>query len=140
MHHDFQAQKCFISYAESHTDTRMLWESHCHAQYEMIAVLEGDVNITLDGRLCRLREHQVIIIPPLIYHTVSANTAGAYKRITALFDLCSVPQVLHQDFHKTFLSDVNYNNVHNQLFHDEEDIYPLLHHTVFDNFLYYVHP
>ena len=35
-----------IGYTESEINKPILWESHCHAQFEMIAVAEGDVSVT----------------------------------------------------------------------------------------------
>lgn len=87
-----------FTYSENHVDTHVLWDHHCHARYEMIAVLEGDISIMLEGRSYRLTEKQLIMIPPLFYHTVTANKEGNYKRITALFDMQAVPSVLRNDF------------------------------------------
>ena len=64
----------------------------------MIGVLEGDISIMLEGRSYRLTENQLIMIPPLCYHTVTANKEGDYKRITALFDTQAIPAVLREDF------------------------------------------
>ncbi len=98
MHHVFLTPKFEFSYSDSHVESHVLWENHCHARYEMIAVLEGDISIILEGRRYRLTENQVVMIPPLSYHTVTANKQGAYKRITAFFDLHAVPDVLHAEF------------------------------------------
>ena len=83
-----------FEYRESEIDHTVLWESHCHAQFEMIAVLEGDVSVMLEGRVYRLIEHQVVVIPPLCYHTITANKKGAYRRVTVLFDRSAIPEVL----------------------------------------------
>lgn len=87
-----------FTFTESHIESSVLWERHCHARYEIIAVLEGDVNVILEGRSYRLTQHQSIIIPPLIYHTVTANQQGVYRRVTALFDMTAVPAVLRSAF------------------------------------------
>ncbi len=100
MKHIFQTSDCMLEYTESRTDTPILWENHCHTEFELIAVLEGDVSILLEGRHYRLTENQTVIIPPLFYHTVTANKNGMYRRITALFDLSEIPAVLHPHFSK----------------------------------------
>ncbi len=87
-----------FTYSETHVESRILWDSHCHARYEMIAVLEGDITIKLEGRSYRLTEDRSIIIPPLSYHTVTANRQGDYKRITVLFDIDAIPSVLRSEF------------------------------------------
>ena len=92
---------CFeCEYIESKIDHPILWESHCHAQYEMIAVADGDITIMLEGQKYRLQKNQIIIIPPLFYHSVTANEEGSYRRITALFGADSIPGVLREAFSK----------------------------------------
>ena len=87
-----------IDYRESQIDSSVLWESHCHAQFELIGVLEGDVSIAIEGRDYRLNEGQVAIIPPLCYHTITANERQRYRRMTVLFDREAIPYVLCPEF------------------------------------------
>lgn len=89
-----------LEYVESNIYHSVVWENHCHAQFEMIAVLEGDINVMLEGRSYRLKEDQTIIIPPLCYHSIAVNESGAYRRITVLFDLAAIPDVLQTEFTK----------------------------------------
>ncbi len=96
----FQTNGFRLEYIQSVTDTAVLWESHCHTQFEMISVLEGDISIMLEGRSYRLTENQTVIIPPLFYHTITANKNGLYRRVTALFDLSAIPGVLQSKFEK----------------------------------------
>ncbi len=87
-----------FEYIESRIDHPILWESHCHAQYEMIAVADGDISVMLEGQTYRLQKNQVIMIPPLFYHSVTANEKGSYRRITALFGIDAIPRVLQDEF------------------------------------------
>ena len=90
---------CFeLEYIESKIDHTVLWESHCHAQYEMIAVAGGDITVMLEGQKYRLQKNQIIIIPPLFYHSVTANGEGVYRRITALFGIDAIPCVIQNEF------------------------------------------
>lgn len=98
MAYDFHASDLKAEYVESAIRHTVLWENHCHAQYEMIAVLEGDVTVMLEGQTYRLRENSVIIIPPLFYHSVTANGTGSYRRITALFGRDAIPQEIRKSF------------------------------------------
>lgn len=98
VNHTFQTDQFEFTYTESHIENSFSWERHCHARYEMIAVLEGDVRIMLEGRTYRLTENQVGIIPPLLYHTVMANKREAYRRVTALFSRTAVPAALREQF------------------------------------------
>ena len=87
-----------FEYKETRIESRVLWENHCHAQFEMLAVLEGDIRIMPEGKTYRLCSDQIAIIPPLLYHTVTANKQGDYRRLTVLFDLASLPAVLRPRF------------------------------------------
>ncbi len=87
-----------LEYIESEIDNPNLWESHCHTQFEMIAVSEGNITVILEGRNCCLKKNQVIIIPPLSYHSVTVNEGERYCRITALFDVNAIPGVLQSEF------------------------------------------
>jgi len=98
MKNKLQTEQFLIEYTESNNTDPVFWESHCHAQFEMIAVLEGEVSIMAEGRCYRLSEHQAVIVPPLLYHTVSADKKGAYRRVTALFDVNAIPVVLREHF------------------------------------------
>ena len=98
MDRKLQSEQFCIRYVESEIESAVLWESHCHAQYEMIAVLEGEICVSAQGRSYRLTKHKAVIVPPLLYHTITANKKGSYRRVTALFDLAAVPDALHGHF------------------------------------------
>lgn len=95
-----KTNKLDVIYVESKIEQPILWESHCHTQFEMIAVLEGDVNIMLEGKTYRLKENEMIVIPPLFYHSVTANEKGNYFRTTALFELDLIPKIIQNEFIK----------------------------------------
>ena len=97
---EFKTKNFKIEYIESETSHSVLWERHCHAKYEMIAVADGDITVMLEGENHRLKKNQVIIIPPLLYHSVKANGEGSYRRITALFGVDAIPDVFREDFSK----------------------------------------
>lgn len=96
----FRTRKFDFEYTESNISSTVLWENHCHARFELIAVLEGDITVTLEGREYRLTEGQTTIIPPLSYHAITSNKEGAYRRITVLFELAAIPSVLRARFLK----------------------------------------
>lgn len=98
MRYSLKSEMISAEYIESDIDKLVLWESHCHAGYEMIAVIKGDVSVMLEGTSLRLTENQAVIIPPLFYHTVTANKGGEYTRVTVLFDIGAVPTVLRDSF------------------------------------------
>ena len=94
----FQISKFRPEYMESSIEQPMLWERHCHAQFEMIAVVRGDITLVLEGTPYRLQKNHAIIIPPLLYHSVTANEKGSYRRVTALFGLDAIPTAIQSTF------------------------------------------
>lgn len=96
----FQTEAFDVKYSKSEIEHPVLWESHCHTQFEMIAVAEGDITVMLEGQHYRLTKNQIIIIPPLAYHSITANEKGAYRRVTALFGIDAIPKVLQEEFLK----------------------------------------
>lgn len=100
MVHSLRANAFEFEYIESEIDHSVLWERHCHAKYEMIAVADGDITVMPEGQNYRLKKNQVIIIPPLLYHSVTANGEGSYRRITSLFGSDAIPSVLQGEFSK----------------------------------------
>lgn len=100
MMYGFDTDKFRFEYMESTVENPVLWENHCHSRFEMISVLEGDSSIMLEGKNYRLTENQTVIIPPLSYHTVTANKNGLYRRITVLFDACAIPEAIREHFLK----------------------------------------
>lgn len=96
-----------LEYIESEVSSKILWENHCHGQFEMIAVEKGDINIMLEGKSYRLKKGQAAIISPLFYHSVTANEKGSYKRVTVLFGITAVPAVIRKKFESLGISIAN---------------------------------
>ena len=95
-----KSEKFELVYTEGENRASLLWESHCHAQFEMIAVLEGEVSVMLEGEEYHLQKHHTIIVPPLCYHSITVRESGVYRRVTALFDADLIPEVIREPFLK----------------------------------------
>lgn len=87
-----------LEYNESEIGNLVLWESHCHSQFEMIGVIEGDITITLEGKKYRVPQGQSVMITPLSYHTITANKKRCYRRVTILFDTSAIPEEIREYF------------------------------------------
>ena len=87
-----------IHYSKNEIANEVLWENHCHAHYEMIAVITGSVLISYEGLEVALSAGDAIVLPPLCYHTVTANKKCTYRRLAATFDKSAVPTVLQSFF------------------------------------------
>lgn len=136
----FDTGRFGVEYSESEVFSPVLWESHCHTEFEMIAVLEGDVTVMLEGKSHRLQKNRIAIIPPLSYHAITANEKGLYRRITALFNEDAIPEVLHSAFKRrgreaTIFSSRCAERIR-ELFQKEEQAFyvPLLHSLMVEIF------
>ena len=96
-HRTLQNEKMRISYREGIVEGERIFENHCHTRYEMIAVFEGNISIVADGARYTLSAGEIIVIPPLLYHSVFAGDI-TYKRATLLFDEACVPKEIEEDF------------------------------------------
>ena len=93
-----QNDQFLFEYLESYVEDTVLWERHCHIFFEMITVLEGWITIVVEGQSYTVKRNQTIIIPPLCYHTVSAEQKGVYRRITATFYAEAIPSEIFDPF------------------------------------------
>ena len=100
MTYNLQAGGFAVTYTESKIEASVVWEKHCHTQYELIAVLEGDISIMLEGRSYRLMAGQAAIVPPLFYHAITSHRQGSYRRVTVLFEHTAIPSVLQPHFQR----------------------------------------
>ena len=98
MDYGFKSAQFDFEYKEELIDSKVLWESHCHAQYEMISVLDGDIRVVLEGKSYPLTANQTAIIPPLLYHTIVTNKKGRYRRVRVFFDISAIPPILRPYF------------------------------------------
>lgn len=93
-----QPTEITLSYTETLLTEALLWESHCHPHFEMIAVLKGEVTLLSEGKKYTLSGGEIALIPPLLYHTVTAAKRGEYHRVTLLFDGELIPEVIRPRF------------------------------------------
>ena len=62
----FKKEGYELVYSEHTVENKILWESHCHARIELIAVLEGSVTLSTEGTRRRLSKGQLLVLPPLL--------------------------------------------------------------------------
>jgi len=98
MTEELVSERFHLHYRSDIIENTLIWESHCHAGFELIAVVRGDISVTLEGRETRLNRGDAIIIPPLTYHSVSAQRRESYRRLTVLFDESAIPEMLRGRF------------------------------------------
>lgn len=97
-HITVQNEHIRVSYREGTLDGERIFENHCHARYETITVFEGRMSIVVDGERYTLGAGEMIVIPPLAYHSVFADRDITYKRATFLFEESLIPKEIKEDF------------------------------------------
>ena len=55
-------------------DTGAVFPEHAHPHEQIVNMLDGELNLSLDGRLLQLRTGDVVIIPPNVTHSGRATT------------------------------------------------------------------
>ena len=86
-----------LSYRDEVKETEHIFENHSHPSYELILVYEGDIDIVIGDRRYALSGGALLLIPPLVYHSVFVNGNVSYKRITALFDAELIASQINED-------------------------------------------
>lgn len=82
---------------------------HTHNFYEFYFFLEGNLEITMDGNVHRIRPGSVLVIPPGVPHCPSFIDAGVPYRRFVLW--------MHKDYYKKYFSkteDLDYIFVHSR--------------------------
>ena len=59
---------------------------HSHSLYEMIYVLNGEVEYIIEDKLYTAKKHSLILIKPYTYHYFTIKSNGDYEKIGILFN------------------------------------------------------
>ena len=111
-----------VEYKQSQSEAKTLWERHCHAKYELICVLEGNITITIEGRNFQLTKNHFAVISPLDFHSVSINDSSVYKRVTLLFGEDDIPVPVRDSFAaRARTNPVVYHPYNQQIFNQLPD-------------------
>jgi AraC-like DNA-binding protein len=94
----FLNERIDCSLRESELEGGLVVENHCHLSYELIAVFGGSVSIVIEGSRYTVSKGELVIIPPLCYHSIYTEGSTEYKRITALFGSSLIPEAISGDF------------------------------------------
>lgn len=86
-----------FQYYETRVGSAPLLENHCHTDFELIGVLEGDITLTLEGATYRCASGEVLMVPPLAYHSIATNLHATYRRVTVLFSPAAIPEPIRYE-------------------------------------------
>lgn len=74
-----------------------IYDQHCHANYEVLFVMKGSVQLNIEGNVTVLYENTGIIIEPLQYHIVTGNQTD-YHRLILWFEEGDIPEEIRALF------------------------------------------
>lgn len=66
-------------------------DRHCHALYELHAVLEGRAEVDVEGNAFFLSSQEALLLPPKHYHKAKNLSAGGLSRVSLLFSVAESP-------------------------------------------------
>ena len=85
------------TYREETTESNKIFDAHCHLNYELIVVYEGTIHIVIEGQQIELHPYEMVLIPPLRYHSVYSVKSGIYRRAFILFEEELIPTEIRED-------------------------------------------
>lgn len=83
-------------YNEDKTDGSLLLENHCHGEFEIIYIMEGGVDLVCEGRPLRCEKGELMLFPPLTYHSITADQSASYKRASIFFQRGTFPAAIEE--------------------------------------------
>lgn len=80
-----------LTYGRSEKPRQMEFFKHTHSDYEILYIVEGDAEYNVEGRIFRLRPHDVVFIPPARYHWLHLLSDVPYERYVFNFEARILP-------------------------------------------------
>ena len=84
-----------------HFEKDALYEDHCHPDYEICFVINGEVTLKVEGETYMLTNGMGVIVEPLQYHSVISNKTQTYERLIFEFEKSVVPTEIKEQFEKS---------------------------------------
>ncbi len=69
---------------DNYTDKH--FAKHSHSLYELIYIINGEVEYVIENRVYKAHKNQLIFIKPYTYHYFSIKSGANYEKIGVLFD------------------------------------------------------
>lgn len=88
-----------FSYHTPNNCDDLFFVSHCHLYYELLYVVDGEIEINLEGVQFHLEKDAALLIPPLKYHTVLRSNITS-DRLVIEFPDSAVATEIKEAFEK----------------------------------------
>ena len=94
--------KEFVIYVDKTSpSSTLVYDRHCHNQYEIIFISNGCININVEGQQYLLNLNTAILIEPFKYHVI-INNQNEYHRLIINFPQSLIPSALKDLFDQNF--------------------------------------
>lgn len=88
-----------FSYHSPNNNDERFFVSHCHLYYELLYIVNGEIEINLEGVQFHMEKGSALLIPPQKYHTVlRSNSTG--DRLVIEFPDSAVAKEIKEKFEK----------------------------------------
>lgn len=87
-----------ISFEDEWSESSRILYNHCHENYELLFIIQGNSTLILNDKKYLLTENSVCVIPPYRYHNIELSPGVAYKRLVIQFEPNEIPKQLFSRF------------------------------------------
>ncbi len=89
-----------FSHISNHFEKGKSFETHCHHDYEICYVVEGEITLKVEGNSYALRNGMGVVVKPLQYHSLTSNKNQRYERLIFKFDKSMLPEPIRRSFNE----------------------------------------
>ena len=87
-----------ISFEDEWSESSRILYNHCHENYELLFIIQGNSALILNDKKYLLTEGSACVIPPYRYHNIELSPDMAYKRLVIQFEPNEIPKQLFPRF------------------------------------------
>ena len=88
---------CDMSYTVNDCPVESLFSQHSHLTYEILYFVRGDAEYNVEGRIFRLRPHDLVFVQPKQFHCLHILSPAPYARYVCNFDTHILPSESRRD-------------------------------------------
>ncbi len=75
-------------------DINAISKPETHSQFEVLYLIKGEIEYTIEGVVYSVKENDVIIVPPNEIHSLKVKNSLEYERIVILFNFSTIKSML----------------------------------------------
>lgn len=87
-----------MSYQDEWNEASRIHYNHCHENFEILFILQGNPALILNDKKYLLSENTLCVVPPYRYHNIELSSGVDYKRLVVQFEPAEIPKQLSERF------------------------------------------